>query len=104
MTFSSRDGPTLLTRALNRAVLIISFHVQDAQVAVARLDGLEVTWLVELERRPGGLFATFVDPDGEKYPADNPVQHRRTGRLTIVQHLSSYPVRGESGAGCVRPR
>ena len=43
---------------------IINVHVEDAREAVTRLNGVGVTWLAELERRPGGLFATLVDPDG----------------------------------------
>ncbi len=43
---------------------IVNFHVEDAPQAVVRLNELGVTWLVELEQRPGGKFATLVDPDG----------------------------------------
>jgi len=43
---------------------IINVHVEDAHEAVTRLSDAGVTWLTELERRPGGLFATLVDPDG----------------------------------------
>ena len=43
---------------------IVNFHVEDARQAVARLNDLGVTWLVELEQRSGGKFATLVDPDG----------------------------------------
>jgi predicted enzyme related to lactoylglutathione lyase len=43
---------------------IINVHVEDAREAVTRLNDVGVTWLAELERRPGGLFATLVDPDG----------------------------------------
>jgi uncharacterized glyoxalase superfamily protein PhnB len=43
---------------------IINVHVEDAREAVTRLNDAGVTWLTELERRPGGLFATLVDPDG----------------------------------------
>jgi predicted enzyme related to lactoylglutathione lyase len=43
---------------------IINVHVEDAREAVTRLHDAGVTWLTELERRPGGLFATLVDPDG----------------------------------------
>jgi len=38
--------------------------VEDASQAVARLNDLGVRWLVELEQRSGGKFATLVDPDG----------------------------------------
>ena len=43
---------------------IINVHVEDAREAATRLNDAGVTWLTELERRPGGLFATLVDPDG----------------------------------------
>jgi predicted enzyme related to lactoylglutathione lyase len=43
---------------------IINLHVEDAREAVTRLNDVGVTWLAELEQRPGGLFATLVDPDG----------------------------------------
>jgi hypothetical protein len=43
---------------------IINVHVEDAREAVTRLNDVGVTWLTELEQRPGGLFATLVDPDG----------------------------------------
>jgi predicted enzyme related to lactoylglutathione lyase len=43
---------------------IINVHVEDAREAATRLNDAGVTWLAELERRPGGLFATLVDPDG----------------------------------------
>jgi hypothetical protein len=44
--------------------MILNFDVPDARAVVARLDGLGVTWLAELEDREGNLFATAVDPDG----------------------------------------
>lgn len=44
--------------------VILNFHVEDARATAARLNGLGVTWLVELEERDGGLFGTLVDPDG----------------------------------------
>ena len=43
---------------------IVNVHVEDAHEAVARVNDAGVTWLTELERRSGGLFATLVDPDG----------------------------------------
>jgi hypothetical protein len=43
---------------------IINVHVEDAREAVTRLNDAGVTWLTEVEWRPGGLFATLVDPDG----------------------------------------
>ena len=44
--------------------MILNFHVDDARGTAARLDDLDVTWLVEIEERDGGLFGTLVDPDG----------------------------------------
>jgi predicted enzyme related to lactoylglutathione lyase len=44
--------------------VVLNFHVDDARATAERLDGLGVTWLVELEEREGGLFGTLVDPDG----------------------------------------
>jgi predicted enzyme related to lactoylglutathione lyase len=44
--------------------MILNFDVADARAAAARLDGLGVRWLAELEDRDGSLFATAVDPDG----------------------------------------
>jgi predicted enzyme related to lactoylglutathione lyase len=44
--------------------VILNFHVEDAGATAARLNGLGVTWLVELEERDGGLFGTLIDPDG----------------------------------------
>jgi hypothetical protein len=43
---------------------ILNFDVADARSVAARLDGLGVRWLAELEDRDGSLFATAVDPDG----------------------------------------
>ncbi len=43
---------------------IVNFHVEDGPSVVARLNDLGVTWLVELEQRSGGRFATLIDPDG----------------------------------------
>jgi predicted enzyme related to lactoylglutathione lyase len=44
--------------------VILNFHVDDARATADRLNGLGVTWLVELEERDGGLFGTLIDPDG----------------------------------------
>ncbi|GAA4201602.1 hypothetical protein GCM10022252_56580 [Streptosporangium oxazolinicum] len=44
--------------------VIFNFHVEDAHATAGHLDGLGVTWLVEIERREVGLFGTLVDPDG----------------------------------------
>jgi catechol 2,3-dioxygenase-like lactoylglutathione lyase family enzyme len=44
--------------------LILNFDVDDARATVARLDGMGVTWLADLDDRDGNLFATAVDPDG----------------------------------------
>lgn len=46
------------------ARFILNFHVDDAQAEAARLSGIGVTWLVEMEKREGGWFGTLVDPDG----------------------------------------
>jgi predicted enzyme related to lactoylglutathione lyase len=43
---------------------ILNFDVADARGLVARLDGMGVEWLAELEDREGSLFATATDPDG----------------------------------------
>ncbi len=43
---------------------VLNFHVDDARATAAHLDTVGVTWLVPLEERPDGLFATFSDPDG----------------------------------------
>ncbi|NBE95067.1 VOC family protein [Nonomuraea sp. KC401] len=44
--------------------VILNFDVADARAVVARMEGLGVTWLAELEDRDGSLFATAIDPDG----------------------------------------
>jgi predicted enzyme related to lactoylglutathione lyase len=44
--------------------VVVNFHVDDARATAAHLDSIGVTWLVPLEERPDGLFATFTDPDG----------------------------------------
>jgi hypothetical protein len=44
--------------------VILNFDVADARAIAARLDGLGVQWLAELEDRDGSLFATAIDPDG----------------------------------------
>jgi len=44
--------------------VILNFDVADARAVVARLDGMGVSWLAELEDRDGSLFATAIDPDG----------------------------------------
>ncbi len=43
---------------------ILNFDVADARAVAARLDGLGVQWLADLEDRDGSLFATAIDPDG----------------------------------------
>jgi hypothetical protein len=43
---------------------IINFHVEDAHAAVARLESVGVKWLTNLEHRPSGYSAGFLDPDG----------------------------------------
>lgn len=44
--------------------VVLNFHVDDAAATAAHLDTVGVKWLVPLEERPDGLFATFTDPDG----------------------------------------
>jgi hypothetical protein len=44
--------------------VVLNFHVDDARAIAEHLNSLDVTWLVELEEREGGLFGTLVDPDG----------------------------------------
>jgi catechol 2,3-dioxygenase-like lactoylglutathione lyase family enzyme len=44
--------------------VVLNFHVADARATAAHLTGMGVTWLVELEDRGPGLFATLLDPDG----------------------------------------
>ncbi|MEO3799921.1 VOC family protein [Nonomuraea sp. B1E8] len=44
--------------------VILNFDVADARAVVARMEGLGVSWLAELEDRDGSLFATAIDPDG----------------------------------------
>ena len=44
--------------------VIVNFHVEDGRAVAAHLDSLGVTWLVPLEERDPGWFATLVDPDG----------------------------------------
>ncbi len=44
--------------------VILNFDVADAKALAARLDGLGVEWLAQLEDRDGSLFATAIDPDG----------------------------------------
>lgn len=44
--------------------MILNFHVEDAHRTAAHLDELGVSWLVAVEERPGGLFGTLSDPDG----------------------------------------
>jgi hypothetical protein len=44
--------------------VILNFHVDDARATAAHLTGLGVSWLVDLEERPDGLFGTLLDPDG----------------------------------------
>lgn len=43
---------------------IVNFHVDDFAAAAAQLEEAGVTWLAAPTDRPGGRFATFVDPDG----------------------------------------
>lgn len=44
--------------------VILNFEVDDARAVAAHLDTMGVTWLVPLEERTDGLFATLLDPDG----------------------------------------
>lgn len=44
--------------------VVLNFHVDDARSTAAHLTDRGVTWLVELEDRGPGLFATLADPDG----------------------------------------
>ncbi|MEV0195626.1 VOC family protein [Nonomuraea sp. NPDC050691] len=44
--------------------MILNFEVPDARAVAARMEGLGVSWLAELEDRDGSLFATVLDPDG----------------------------------------
>jgi predicted enzyme related to lactoylglutathione lyase len=44
--------------------VILNFHVDDAHATAAHLNGLGVSWLVEVEDRGVGFFGTLVDPDG----------------------------------------
>jgi hypothetical protein len=44
--------------------VILNFSVEDAREFAKHLDGIGVTWLVEVEERADGLFGTLVDPDG----------------------------------------
>jgi predicted enzyme related to lactoylglutathione lyase len=60
--FDGRDDVTAAAREPGRVVL--NFHVADALATARRLDELGVSWLVEVERRPDGLFGTAMDPDG----------------------------------------
>ncbi|MGH8985913.1 MAG: VOC family protein [Acidimicrobiia bacterium] len=46
------------------ARVILNFHVDDAHATAAHLNELGVTWLTEVEERPGGWFGTLIDPDG----------------------------------------
>lgn len=43
---------------------ILNFHVNDARGVAGRMNEVGVSWLVEVEQRPAGLFGTLVDPDG----------------------------------------
>ncbi len=44
--------------------VILNFAVPDAKVAAERIEKAGTTWIVPLEQRPEGRFATFTDPDG----------------------------------------
>ncbi len=44
--------------------VILNLHVDDARATVAHLEGLDVTWVAELEFRGDAWFAAFLDPDG----------------------------------------
>jgi hypothetical protein len=46
------------------ARVILNFHVDDARATAAHLDGIGVTWLVEVEFRGNAWFGTLLDPDG----------------------------------------
>lgn len=43
---------------------ILNFDVADARAVAARMDGMGVRWLADLEDRDGSHFATAIDPDG----------------------------------------
>ncbi len=44
--------------------MILNFHVDDFDAVAAQLRAADVDWLVPVSDRPGGIFGTFVDPDG----------------------------------------
>lgn len=46
------------------ARVIFNFHVDDARATAAHLNGMGVSWLVQVEERDNGLFGTLLDPDG----------------------------------------
>lgn len=62
LLIDGRDDVAARTAEPGRVV--INFHTTDARTLAAHLDSVGVTWLVELEERKDGLFATLVDPDG----------------------------------------
>ncbi|MFB9904347.1 VOC family protein [Allokutzneria oryzae] len=57
-----RDDVAATTAEPGRVIL--NFHVEDARAVTAHLDEIGVDWLVPLEDRGPGLFATLADPDG----------------------------------------
>jgi predicted enzyme related to lactoylglutathione lyase len=59
--------------------LILNFHVANADVVVARMDQLGVSWLAPLEDREGSLFATAIDPDGNYVQLIQPSKVERGG-------------------------
>ncbi len=59
--------------------VILNFDVDDARAVVARLNGVGVSWLAELEDRDGGLFATAIDPDGNYVQVIQLSEEQRAG-------------------------
>ncbi|MEU4768525.1 VOC family protein [Actinosynnema sp. NPDC023794] len=57
-----RDDVAATTAEPGRVIL--NFEVPNAREVAAHLDGLGVSWVVPLEERKDGLFATLKDPDG----------------------------------------
>jgi predicted enzyme related to lactoylglutathione lyase len=52
------------TRTAEPGRVVLNFHTEDARGLAAHLDGMGATWLVPVEERENGLFATLTDPDG----------------------------------------
>jgi catechol 2,3-dioxygenase-like lactoylglutathione lyase family enzyme len=64
--------------------MILNFHVEDFAAMEAQLRDAGVEWMLPVEDRPGGIFGTFEDPDGNW--------------LQIIQ-LHSSPTHGEPSGG-----